>query len=190
MKSMIRGGAVLLILLLAGCHAPDRLTFHISRSQIQQQLSAQFPIEKNDLLFTTSFRDPVVSLIPESNEVQVDSVARIAMTRDVAVDGRISLAGQVVYDPGTGGLYIRGIRLVDTHLDSVPEAIRPVVKSLGGLPAVDRLFKQVCKVVPPRIADVKLAQLPDDWQGRTAKAFIRSARVGRDGIDVEIGFPH
>ena len=174
---------------LAGCHVPDHVVVHVSRQQIQDQVDTRFPMEKRELICKAKFTDPVVRLMPDTNGVGVDIKARLEFARDAAIDGRGSFEGTLDYDPSLGQLYVRKIRLVDTHLESVPASIAPLVRGIGGMKTVDGLFREICRAVPPHLADMKIGQLPDDWKGRTAKSVIRTVRVNGDGLDIEIGVP-
>jgi hypothetical protein len=78
---------------------------------------------------------------------------------------------------------------VETHRDSVPAKAAPIVAGLGGMTTLDSLFREICQAVPPKIADVKIAQLPVDWRGTTAKSVIRTVQVSGDGLDIEVGLP-
>jgi hypothetical protein len=111
------------------------------------------------------------------------------VSHDVAIAGRVAMEGGLEYDPGSGALFIRKIRVVETHIDSVPPKVASLLDAVGGVKSLDRVFNEVSRIVPPRIADVKIAELPGDWRGQAARAVIRSVRVGGDGVDVEVGLP-
>lgn len=186
---MRRLPALLLIICLAGCKSPDSIIVHMSKAEIQSRLAARFPVEKRELFYKATFTDPAVVLDGNGNEIGLDVTSRLEVTRDIVLGGRVSLQGAVDYDPASGALLIRKIHILRTHLDTVPAGIAPVLDRFGGLPAVDRLFGEACKRLPPHISDLKIGQVPKDWRGDIAKSVIRSVRVVPDGLDVEIGLP-
>ena len=171
-----------------GCAARDSVTIHVSREQIQGQLAARFPIEKRELLLKVTFSDPQV--LVHADRVGIQAKARLEATPDAAVTGRLALDGGPHYDPNTGELLLTNVRVADARLDTVPPKLTPFLEPLGGLPAIQGLFVEICKIVPPHLSDIKLGQLPGDWKGRAAKSVLRSVVVQGDGLDIEIGLPH
>ena len=175
------------LLALSGCAARDSVTVHISKEQIQEQLAARFPIEKRELLLKITFSDPQVLL--HADRIGIEAKARLEGMPDAAVTGRLSLDGNLYYDPNTGELLLTKVRVVDANLDTVPAKLTPFLEPLGGVSAIHGLFTEICKVVPPRLTDIKLGHLPDDWKGKAAKSVLRGAVVQGDGLDIEVGLP-
>jgi hypothetical protein len=180
---------LLLIPLLPGCRARDSITIHISKEQIQEQLAARFPIEKQELLLKAVFRDPQILLKPGSDRIGVEARTLLQVTPEATITGRVTLEGDFRYEPGSGQFLLKNIRLVDARIDTVSPRIESEIRKIGGLPTVQGIFTEICKLVPPRISDVRVGQLPDDWKGRAAKAVVRSVAVTGDGLDVEVGLP-
>jgi hypothetical protein len=179
--------AVSALLALTGCPARDSVTVHISKAKIQEQLASRFPIEKRELLLKVVFSDPQVLL--HADRIGVEAKTRLEATPDAAITGRLSLDGDLHYDPVAGEFLLTNVRLADARLDTVPPKLMTVLQPIGGLSTIQSLFDEVCKVVPPRLSDVKIGRLPDDWKGNAAKSVIRSVAVQGDGLDVEVGLP-
>ena len=175
------------LLALTGCAARDSVTLHLSKEKIQEQLAARFPIEKRELLFKAVFSDPQVLL--RENRIGIEAKTRLEATPDTAVTGRLSLEGDLNYDPNAGELVLTNVHLTEAKLDTVPEKLLPLLKPIGGLTAVQDLFTEICKAVPPRLSNIKLGQLPADWKGNAAKAVLRGVVVQGDGLDIEVGLP-
>jgi len=179
----------LTLVALMGCHAHDSITVHITREQIQQQLAPRFPIEKRELFLKAVFRDPQVLLTPDSNRIGMAATTLLQVAPEETITGRIALDGELRYEPESGQLFLKNIRLVDAHIDAISPQMEPAIKRLGGLPTVQLVFKEMCKLVPAKISDVKVGQLPADWKGKAAQSVIRSVVVKGDGVNVEIGLP-
>jgi hypothetical protein len=175
------------LLALTGCAARDSVTVHLSREQIQEQLAARFPIEKRELLFKAVFSDPQVLL--HANRIGIEAKTRLEATPDTAVTGQLSLDGDLRYDPTSGELVLTEVRLTEAKLDTLPPNLVPLLKPIGGLPAIQEIFAEICKTVPPHLSNIKLGQLPADWKGNAAKSVLRGVVVQGDGFDIEIGLP-
>ena len=172
---------------LAGCRARDSVTVHISKEKIQEQLAARFPIEKRELLLKVVFSDPQV--LVHADRIGIEAKTRLEATPDTAATGHLSLDGDLHYDPTAGELLLTNVRLADAKLDTVPPKLTPFLEPLGGLPAIQGLFTEICKVVPPHLSNLKIGHLPDDWKGQAAKSVLRSVTVQGDGLDIEVGLP-
>ena len=178
---------VVALLAFPGCAARDSVTVHLSKEKIQEQLAAHFPIEKRELLFKAVFSDPQVLL--HANRIGFEAKTRLEATPDTAVTGRLSLEGELHYDPNAGELVLTNVRLTEAQLDTVPEKLLPVLKPIGGLSAIQDLFTEICKAGPPRLSNLTLGQLPADWKGNAAKSVLRGVVVQGDGLDIEVGLP-
>jgi hypothetical protein len=179
-----------LLMILMGCHTRDSIVVHITKDQMRRQLASRFPIEKRELFLRAVFSDPQILLTPGSDRIGVGAATLLELKPEQTITGRIALDGQLRYVPESGQLFLKNIRLVDAHIDRVSPQIEPALKKIGGLPTVKLLFGEICKQAPPKISDVKLGQLPDNWKGNAARSAIRSVTVEGDGLDVEFGLPH
>ena len=183
------GALLLLAALSSGCAGRDSVSVHIPREQIQARVATKFPITKQELFLKAVFTNPHIRLDPVANRIGIDVKARISVTPGAAIGGRVSLDGDLVYEPASGEFFVRNIRLADAHIDSVPPDVATALRQIGGISTVEYPFRELCKHFPPKISDIKAGQLPDDWKGRAARCVLRRLVIKADGIDAEVGLP-
>lgn len=164
---------------LAGCVGrPPTLTLSLSREELQQAVSERFPVKREELLASVTFRDPQVILREGDNRVGIDLEARIKLPLVRAVQGRAAAVGEVAYDPATRAFFFRNPEITRLDLSGPAEEFR------------EPLTQAVEQFAAPVLEETPVYTLKDrSTEEKTAGYLLRRVSV-RDGkLHLTLGLP-
>ena len=102
----------------------------ISQSEIQQRLSAKFPIKRCVLLACIELSSPVVTLSDGSDRIGFSSEV-LASRGQQQFPGQVAFSGKVRYVREDGKFYLDDIEIQTLQIAGVPPDLEAAVKVLG-----------------------------------------------------------
>ena len=106
--------------LLMGC-SQETVVIRLEQAELQQRLSAQFPITATKFFVKLTLKDPILQLNPTSNQVGLRLTATVAppvLAQEFT--GRVSAKGELFYNRDERAFYIRDPQIVDLTIDDLP----------------------------------------------------------------------
>jgi Protein of unknown function (DUF1439) len=102
----------------------------INQSEIQQRLSAKFPIKRCVLLVCIELSSPVVTLSDGSDRIGFSSEV-LASRGQQQFPGQVAFSGKVRYVRVDGKFYLDDIEIQTLQIAGVPPDLKAAVKVLG-----------------------------------------------------------
>jgi hypothetical protein len=184
MKSLRRLGCFLLVLAaLAGGYFLARsrnatVTLRLNRSQIQQAMAANFPIEKKDALYSLSLRDPNVLLTDGSDRIGLRLKASVRLLGSAERTGIVAMDGAMRYEPATRQFFLSEAAVKELRFEGVSAEI------------TDRLRSVLAPVLQSRLVVIPLYKLNEQDQKQAALGMVlKSVTVKGGAVEAKLGLP-
>lgn len=132
MMKRITDITVSFILILLSHHAyAYQYTVELTQQQLQKQLSALMPLEKEAFFVKVVISDPKIDLLEGGNEVGVFTNVRLTAPGGIQGTGRARITGAVSYKKQDGSFYLHNPKLTQLEIDQIPAQYYAKAQELG-----------------------------------------------------------
>jgi hypothetical protein len=184
MKSLRRFGCFLLIVaVFAGGYwfvrsQNQSVTLRLNRSQIQNSLTEHFPIEKKDVLYSLSLRNPEVLLKDGSDRIGLRVKAAVRLIGTSERTGTVGIDGTMRYEPTTRQFFLTDTRIQDLTFDGVSSSV------------MDKLRGVLKPVLESRLVVIPLYQLKEKDRKQAALGLVLKSVAVKNGLlEAKLGLP-
>jgi hypothetical protein len=151
-----------------GCKTKD-VVVTLTRDEIQQRISAKFPVTKRVLLVDVVLQEPTVVLPEGSNRVGIDVVVNVHVPLIAPLSGRIGATGVPRYEPKSKEFYLDEPTIERLELPALKPEHEPKVRA-----AVEKIAHDALSRHP--IYELKARNLKE-----VTAAFVLKEVLVRDG---------
>jgi hypothetical protein len=109
----------------------DDYTVEITQQQLQQQVTALLPIEREAYFFKVILSDPVIDLPESANELGILTNVTLIGPGGAGGSGRARISGNISYEMQDGSFYLNNPKLTKLEIDQIPERFHEKVRELG-----------------------------------------------------------
>lgn len=106
-------------------------TVELTQQQLQQQLAAMMPVEKEAFFVKVVLSEPRIDLLEGSNELGVFTNIKLVAPGGVEGTGRARITGTISYKKQDGSFYLHNPKLTQLEIDQIPSQYHAKVQELG-----------------------------------------------------------
>lgn len=160
-----------------GC-SKGTLTVTLDQAEIQQRVSAVFPIQREAFLARVTLQNPVVVLREGSDRIGLDLEVRLALPLLPEHSGKVAASGKLAYRPTEKAFYLEQPAIDRLEIPGV---------SATQTEELRRPAEAVIALVLPTLPVYQLAQR--DAKEVAAEHVLKSVAVKNGRVEAEIGLP-
>lgn len=152
------------------------LTLTFTAADLQHILERRFPIQKSDLLLTTTFSNPRVILKEGSNLIGLHITVTVKLIGQKPLGGNLLAEGQIRYVPAEGTFYFDNGKVQQIQIEGLPQDMGQTVEHLAA-PLLDTYLTHI----------VLYRLKPEHSKEALAKTVLKSAEIRNGRLVLQIG---
>ncbi len=111
-------------------------TVKISEADLQKQVDAMMPIEKNKRFFKVVLSNPKIELIEGRNEIGIFSHIELDSKLGIKGAGKAKITGALSYNPDLHAFFFKNSKIEKLEIDRVADKhivqIKPLIQTIAG----------------------------------------------------------
>ncbi|MGD8567307.1 MAG: DUF1439 domain-containing protein [Gammaproteobacteria bacterium] len=116
-------------------------TIELTQQQLQQQINAIMPVEKEAYFVKVILSGPRIDLAQGGNQLGVFTNIELVAPGGIRGTGRARIAGTISYRKDSGSFYLNNPKLTQMEIDQIPPQYHAKVRELGQF-ALDNAMSQ------------------------------------------------
>lgn len=137
-----------------------------TQEQLQERITRQFPSTYEQLGFTLTLQNPIISLKNKSNRIYLDLDIKISSMGNLIGKAKTRISGQIFYDEEHGAFYLNNPKIEKLESAQLDPQFIPLIRDMISLAA-----QQLLPQMPVYILNEK------DFQQKILKKRLRSIEV-------------